>query len=128
MVRMSYRCEIYHDDRLYTVEVLDLETPRCEKCGAIVMIDAANRRISDALRRQIGLLLPEEIRQRREALELSPEELAQRLGIAAIDLAAWEAGDRLQPRSVNHLLDLFFTFPNVRRHLAAPLAAQPVSA
>src|SRR5438128_12425919 len=120
MDRVSYRCEILHDDRLYTVEVPDLETPRCTQCGTIVMIDAANRRITDTLRRQIGLLTPEQIRERRQALGLTQEELARRLGVTDTSLAAWEAGDQLQPRSVNHLLDLFFAYPNVRTHLATP--------
>ena len=71
-----------------------------------------------------GGFAPDHIRERRQALGLTREELARRLGVTDTSLAAWEEGDQLQPRSVNHLLDLFFAYPNVRTHLAMPAALE----
>src|SRR5207237_4598413 len=79
--------------------------------------DAANEQISAALRRTVGLLSPEEIRRRRKDLGLSQARLAELLEVAETTLCRWETGTQLQQRSLNHLLELFFTFPQVRSHL-----------
>jgi putative zinc finger/helix-turn-helix YgiT family protein len=112
---------------MYTVSVPDLEAPRCQKCGAVVLTDAANNRIDNAFRVQAGLLMPEDIRQRRQALGLTKAELSHRLGVEEATLARWESGAQFQPRALNHLLELFFAYPNVRAHLSVPqaLASHP---
>jgi putative zinc finger/helix-turn-helix YgiT family protein len=127
--RFAYACEFALDDERYTVSVPDLEAPRCQNCGAIVMIDTANERMDNAFRVKAGLLMPEEIRQRREALELSQEELARRLGVDAAALARWEDGAQFQPRALNNLLELFFSYPNVRAHLGVSSTphSQPIT-
>jgi putative zinc finger/helix-turn-helix YgiT family protein len=113
----SYTVEIDHDGRTYTVTVPDLETPRCANCGQLVLIDAANRRISDTFRQQLGLLLPAQIRQNREALRLTQKELADQLGIDEATLSRWETGAQIQPRALDRLLRLFFALPAVRSAL-----------
>jgi putative zinc finger/helix-turn-helix YgiT family protein len=115
---VSYTTEIEHDGRTYTVTVPDLQTPRCEKCGEMVLIDAANRQISDALRRQLGLLLPQQIRQNREALGFTQKQLASQIGVAEATLSRWETGAQIQQRSMDRLLRLFFAFRPVRDALA----------
>jgi putative zinc finger/helix-turn-helix YgiT family protein len=111
---VSYTSQIEHDGRAYSVTVPDLEIPRCSKCAAMVRDDAANRRISLTLRRQLGLLTPEQIRQNRESLGLTQKQLASRLGIAEATLSRWETGGQIQQRSMDKLMRLFFAFDNVR--------------
>src|SRR3990172_7403847 len=110
---VSYTTEIEHDGRTYSVTVPDLVIPCCSKCGAMVRDDAANRRISDALRKQIGLLTPEQIRRNRESLNLTQKQLAGTLGIAEATLSRWETGAQIQQRAMDRLLRVFFGFPEV---------------
>jgi putative zinc finger/helix-turn-helix YgiT family protein len=127
LARFAYVCEVAHDDGMYTVSVPDLEAPQCEKCGTIVLTDAANHRIDNAFRVKAGLLMPEEISRRRQALGLTQAELARRLGVEEATVGRWESGAQFPSRSLNHLLELFFAYPNVRAHLSASptLADQP---
>ena len=68
---MEYAATIEFDGRPYEVKVPALEVPRCEKCGKRVLVDAANREITAALRRAARLLRPEQICSHREALGTS---------------------------------------------------------
>ena len=111
---VEYTLSIAHDGRTYTVTVPDLEIPRCEKCGYMVMISDANLRIDDALRQLLHLLTAEDIRQNREKLGLTQAELAARLGVDEATLSRWEKGWQIQQRAMDNLLRLFFTMPAVR--------------
>jgi DNA-binding transcriptional regulator YiaG len=118
--RFPYRCESAHDGRLYSIEIPDLEAPRCRHCGAIVLRDKDNERISQELRHQAGLLSPEEIRQRREELGLKPEQLADYLRVPAEIVLCWESGWQIQSGTQNNLLKVFFELPQVRHSLGFP--------
>lgn len=113
----EYATPISHDGRVYTVAVADLEAPRCEQCGHIVLTSEANRRIDAAFRQQLQLLAPEDIRRHREVLGLTQKELATRLGIADATLSRWETGAQIQQRAMDNLLRLFFSLPAVRTAL-----------
>src|SRR5207249_11354102 len=89
---VPYTTEAEYDGRTYTVTVPELKVPRCQNCGELVLDSAANRQITDALRQQIGLLAPEQIRQNREALDLTQRQLASHLGIAEATVSRWETG------------------------------------
>ena len=117
-VEEEYTTEVVHDGRSYSVTVPALRVFRCRNCGEAVLDTEANRQISLAFRRQAGLLTPEEIRQGRKALGLKQEELAGRLGVAESTLSRWETGAQIQQRSLDKLLRLFFTLPEVRWALA----------
>jgi hypothetical protein len=67
---LPYSIDVPYDGRTYAVELQDFRAPRCTNCGAIVLDDAANDQIVGALRRQLGLLSPEQIRKNRESLGL----------------------------------------------------------
>jgi hypothetical protein len=60
---VPYTTEAEYDGRAYTVTVPELKVPRCQNCGELVLDSAANRQITDALRQQLHLLEPEQIRQ-----------------------------------------------------------------
>jgi len=111
---VDYTTEVEHDGRAYTITVPGLEVPRCESCGEMILDDAANRRISEAFREQVGLLHPSQIREHRKALGLTQKQLAKLLGIAEATLSRWETGAQIQQRALDKLLRLFFLSQTVR--------------
>jgi putative zinc finger/helix-turn-helix YgiT family protein len=112
---VDYTTTIEHDGRAYTVTVPSLELPKCRNCGKLVMVDAANRRISEAFRREVGLLTPEEIRAGRTRCGLDQQTFADLLGISASTLSRWETGAQIQQRSLNRLMEAYFASAAVRR-------------
>jgi putative zinc finger/helix-turn-helix YgiT family protein len=115
---VPYSVTIAHDGRTYLVEIPSFSVPRCTRCGTIALDEEANRAITAAFRAQIGLLTPEEIRDRRTALGLSVQQLADHLGVAADALERWESGMQLQPLSLDRFLRAFFRLPELRRVLS----------
>lgn len=115
---MPYSVQIEHDGRSYTVDLPDLAAPRCKACGEIVMDQAANRQVTDAFQRQIGLLTPEQIRRNREAIGMTQKQLAGRLGIAEATLSRWESGGQIQQRAMDRLMRLYFALEEVRQALS----------
>lgn len=115
---VPYTAEAEHDGRTYTVTIPDLHTPKCDNCGELVLTAEANERITDALREQIGLLTPAQIRQGREALGLTQEQFAAKLRIASATVSRWETGAQIQQRALDLLMRLFFGLSEVRSALA----------
>jgi putative zinc finger/helix-turn-helix YgiT family protein len=115
---VDYSVTIEHDGRSYEVEVPELQVARCEACGEVVLDDEANERISDAVRAQLGLLAPAQIRQNRERLGLTNQQLASALGIGEANLARLESGGQIQPRALDRLLRLYFGVEQVRTLLS----------
>jgi putative zinc finger/helix-turn-helix YgiT family protein len=120
----EYTTELVHDGRSYTVSVPRLQTFRCRNCGETVLDTEANKQISQAFRRQIGLLAPEEIRQNRKKLGLTQGELAERLSVAEATLSRWENGWQIQQRSLDKFMRSFFGLRQVREFLDPPSAPQ----
>ena len=85
-----YTKETEHDGRKYMYSVPDLAVLQCQNCKAVVLGDAANERIEEALRTAIGLLFPSDIRRKREALGLNQQQLADFLRISMHTLSRWE--------------------------------------
>jgi len=115
--RIPYTAEIKHDGVLHSVHLPSLEVPRCRSCGELLFDDRADDQINDALRLQLRLLTPTQIRTGREDLGLSPSELAQRMGIAEATISRWETGALIQSRAMDNLLRLYFALPEVRKVL-----------
>jgi len=84
----------------------------------MVLDDEANDQIMDALRRQVGLLTPQQIRRNRESLGLKQREIAAILGVGESTVSRWETGAQTQQRSLDKLMRLCFAFPDVRLALA----------
>lgn len=114
---LDYQAEIAHDGRSYTLNLPALNVFRCEQCGAIVLDDDADKKISDALRAAAGLLSPEEIRRGREKLGLTQIQLAHYLQVGEATLSRWETGGQIQQRSLDRLLRMYFQVPEARRFL-----------
>jgi DNA-binding transcriptional regulator YiaG len=116
----SYETSSEHDGRPYSFSVSDLEVLQCQNCQAIVLTDAANERIENALRTAVGLLSPAEIRRKREALCLNQQQLADLLRISMHTLSRWETGAQIQQRAMDLYLRTFFEVPEARRFLGGP--------
>lgn len=113
-----------HEGRLHAVEVSNLTVPRCEHCGELVFNDDAEAQVRGALRRQLRLLTPQEIRAARTGLGLSEKNLADRLGVPETAVSRWETESQIQSRALDNLMRVFFTLPEVRSVLLGPIASE----
>lgn len=110
----AYSKEMEHDSRKYQIELTNFPVLRCTHCGEVMLDDDASRMLSDALRTAAGLLLPSEIRERREGLGLTQRDLAGKLLVAESTLSRWETGAQIQQRSMDLLLRGYFQVPEFR--------------
>jgi putative zinc finger/helix-turn-helix YgiT family protein len=120
----SYETELEHDGRKYAISVPNLTVLKCRNCGEVYLDEAADDRLSEALRNAAGLLSPSEIRDQRERLGLTREQLANRLRIPESTLARWETGGQIQQRPMDAFLRVFFQSGEARRLLADAESAQ----
>lgn len=114
---VPYSLQVNYEDALHTLDLPRLETPRCRACGEIVFDNCVDAQINAAQRTLLDLLQPGEIFEGRERRDLSRGELAKRLGVAEAELADWEDDIKIQPRTADNLLRVFFAFPEVRSAL-----------
>ena len=110
----DYTSSVKHDGRSYEIHIPDLVIPTCRKCGERMITSEVDDKIIAALRVEIGLLTPEEIREGRNKLELSQQRLAEELGIAKETISRWETGALIQSRAMDNLLRLFFESADCR--------------
>ena len=108
-----------YDGRRYDVLVEGMPRWRCEACDVTATDDASDIVVQDSLRRHIGLLTAEEIREARTALGLTQADLAGLLGCAAESVSRWENAAILQSRTYDRLRRLVFQLPAVRRLLGS---------
>ena len=118
LATICHTAKVKHDNRTYTVDVPKLEVPRCKKCGELVFDDLADEQISRALRSQLHLLTPDQIREGIERLEMTQRQLANRLGTAEATVSRWCSGAVIQSRSMDKFLRAFFASPETREVLA----------
>lgn len=90
---------------------------RCAPCNVTLTDDDSDTVVQHCLRRHIGLLSAEEIREARTALGLTQTDLAAILGCAAESISRWETGVMLQSRTSDRMLRLVFHVPVVRQIL-----------
>ncbi len=111
---MPYVAEIKHDGRLHRIKVPELKIPKCRACGEITFSNDTDDQINAALRLQLKLLTPRQIRAGRKGLGLKSKELAERLGVAAETLSRWEQGRLIQSRAMDNFLRAYFAVPELR--------------
>jgi DNA-binding transcriptional regulator YiaG len=114
---ISYRSKVRYEGQVYDVDTPQLVVPRCQECGALYFDNSAEEQVSRALREQLHLLQPEQVRANRQILGLTVPELAGRVGVSAADLSDWEEGLQLPPRAVDNLLRAYFALPDLRAAL-----------
>jgi len=118
-VLSTYETDLDHDGRSYHVELTDFPVLECQRCGARLIQDEGNRRLSEALRQAVGLLSPVEIKAHRDALGLTQKQLAEYLRISESTLSRWETGAQIQQRAMDVLLRGFFDLEAFRGYLGA---------
>lgn len=116
--KIDYSMTIEDGGRAHEVEVRNLQAARCVACGEVVLDDQANEHISDAVRAHLGLLTPTQIRQNRERLGLTNQQLAGAVAIGEASLARLESGGQIQPCALDRLLRLYFGVEQVRTLLS----------
>jgi putative zinc finger/helix-turn-helix YgiT family protein len=125
---VSHTSEMRHDGRLYNVKVPKLRVPKCKACGELIFDNEADEQIASALREQLGLLSPEQLRRNREELNLSQRELADHLGVAVETISRWENGVLIPSRAMDRYLRLYFGVPAARSALIGSSATPSLGA
>lgn len=100
---------------------VEVEGYRCAACGEVYytpdQADAAQRLAASVLRKEEGLLPPEEIRAIRKRLALTQVELERLLGVGPKTVVRWERGTVFQSASVDRLLRVVAELPEAARIL-----------
>lgn len=113
----SFSMEVRHDGQLHDVQLEAVDIPTCGSCGERVFSKAVDEAISNALRKKLRLLTPDQIRRCIAALGVSQKEVAARLGVAEATFSRWATGSVIQSRAMDNLLRLYFAIPEVRQVL-----------
>lgn len=102
--------------------VVEVESLRCDSCDESFYTPeqalVAQRAAAAELRRQEGLLTPEEIRATRERFALTQSEMERLLGVGSKTVVRWERGTVFQNRSTDQLLRVLGAVPEAFRFLA----------
>jgi hypothetical protein len=115
---IAYHCEVPYEGRVHAVVVPQLTVPRCRNCGELAFGNDASDQISEAVRRHLGLLTAEQIRQARQTLGLTIPELDARLGVGPDSIADYEHSLKIQSRALDRYLRAFFAVPQLRAVLS----------
>ena len=115
----NYTQEMEHEGKTYKVTLANFEVYQCANCGEASLDAAATERLTDALRAEVGLLAPSEIRRKREAFGLNQQQLADLLRISMYTLSRWESGGQIQKKSMDLMLRAFFDVPEFRHYVGA---------
>jgi DNA-binding transcriptional regulator YiaG len=116
---IPYDAEILHDGRLHKFHIPALNVDQCRACGEIMFSNRTSQELSTALRAHVGLLQPSQIRERLDALGLSPEQFAEGLGVDHAAVADWLEGLQIPSRAMDNLMRVFLQFEEVRTALSA---------
>ena len=96
---------------------------RCGGCGEELyepgQMDAVMRRASTAIRADLGLLMPEDIRALRKSLELSQVDFERLLGVGQKTVVRWEKGTVFQNQATDALLRVLRDVESVAEYLGA---------
>lgn len=117
---ISYTATVRHDGREYAIKVPRLTLPVCRNCGEKRFTEDVDDQINAALRTDLQLLTPQQIRAALERIQLTQKAAAEQLGIAEATLSRWLNGCQIQSRALDNLLRIFFAFPQVRAVLGSP--------
>jgi len=52
---VPYALQFHHDGQKHAVSIPDLSVPQCTNCGEIIFDELANRAVTEACRRHVGL-------------------------------------------------------------------------
>ena len=113
-VTIDHATEIRHDGRDYQLQVANLEVGKCRHCGEIVFDDLAGDQIANALRCELNLLTPAQIRSGIEDLQMNQKTFARSIGVAEATVSRWCTGTLIQSRAMDNLIRGYFATPELR--------------
>ena len=108
LATIAYDAEIKHDGRMHTFPIPQLQVNKCDACGEIYFDNLTDDQISQALRDHLGLLSPEQIRERLAALGLNQKEFGEQIAVAPETISRWLSGTHIQSRAMDKLMRMFF--------------------
>jgi putative zinc finger/helix-turn-helix YgiT family protein len=114
---IPYAVDVKHDGRLHHIEMPQLTVPKCRACGEVIFSNSVDDQIMQALRSQLHLLTPQQIKAGRKALSLKSKDLAEHLGVAAATVSRWEKAMMIQSRAMDNFLRAYFAVPELRAFL-----------
>lgn len=115
LAHFSYTAKVKHSGRLHEVQVERLHAPKCSDCGEIFFTTDVEAQIISELRRELGLLQPEDILRGITATEIAQQRsLAELTGIAAETISRFVNGSVIQSRALDTLLRVVLEFRSVR--------------
>jgi DNA-binding transcriptional regulator YiaG len=97
-----------HDNRPYKFTVDRLVAPQCTECKEVVFDRSVNAQISDAIRRHLKVMSPDEIRRALTGRCITQRQLADALDIAPETISRWMTGLIIQSRSNDRRLRKYF--------------------
>lgn len=96
---------------------------RCSACGEELyepgQMDAVMLKASNAIREDLGLMMPEEIKSLRESLELSQAEFERLIGVGRKTVVRWERGTVFQNQATDALLCALRDVPGLTAYFSA---------
>ena len=104
MATISYDAEVRHDRRVYAFTVQNLSLPICGACGTKVFTEKVDDQINNALRLNLRLLTPEEIRKVLERVNMTQKEAADAWALRKQQLSRWLNEMQIQSRAMDNLL------------------------
>lgn len=104
MTAAPYEQEIRHDGRLYAFKLERLDIPVCRACGEKVFTEEVDDQIHAALRSDLRLLTPEEMRIALQRVGMTQKEAADRHGIAEGTLSRRLNEMQIQSRAMDNRL------------------------
>lgn len=117
LVTIPYAIEVKHDGRVHDVHIPQLRLPVCQACGEKTFNTEADDQINAALRRDLKLLSPDQIRYAVRDLGLSQKQFAAVLGVAEATVSRWCTGTVIQSKAMDNLMRAFFSNPATRETL-----------
>ena len=115
--RIRHTVEKNHDGRLYRLDIAKLSVIKCASCGELYFDKDSDEQIARALRDELGLLHPDQIRGQLGNLGLEQKEFANALGVAPETVSRWLNGALIQSRAMDNLLRVFIAVPEARAFL-----------
>jgi putative zinc finger/helix-turn-helix YgiT family protein len=117
LVTIPYAIEVKHEGRVHEVRIPKLRLPVCQQCGEKTFNTEVDDQINAALRRDLKLLTPDQIRDAVRDLGLSQKEFAAVLGVAEATVSRWCTGTVIQSKAMDNLMRAFFSNPATRETL-----------
>ena len=122
---ISHVAKIKHDGKLHDIQIAELPVDKCSDCGEEFLTTLSSDAKSNALRKELGLLRPDEVRKSLGDLELTQRDFAKHLRVAEESVSRWLNSLSVQSRSLDTLMRLYFAVPEVRELLQSSKPIAP---